>query len=371
MKIKQNRWLFYILFGFWIIGFIFYWIHESERGFTEVLLVSLLIRDPVIVSDFNGLYGLLFPIMIEVIIFGFFVNALLEKYNPVETSRIVAEAKRGHAVVIGFFHLGERIVDYFVENKKSFALIDKDENKVEDLLKAGEAIVVGDPIEETNLECANISKAKEVFITSNDAKERLVVAQKVRQMNKSCPLYVRLFNDQFRNFLKDPPINAITFSTSEWAMESVRDWVKNQTGKVLILGRDNLAQRIAEYLVDIQKRQVVIIDPQIDPDLYRDHPEITIIKDNCERFRYLKHHVNFEEISQTFICWSEESEFNTSIYLATQFYKYFPKVKLYIRIFDDELSDFLKKINVTTFSTSKFSFMKLQQAVADDSALAD
>jgi Trk K+ transport system NAD-binding subunit len=371
LKIKQNRWLFYLFVGFWIIGFIYYWIYESDQGFIDVILTSVLIREPVGMTDFNGFYRLLWPIMIEVIIFGFFVHALLEKYNPVETCRILARAQTNHTVVIGFYHLGERIVDYLIENKKAFALIEKDGTVVEDLIKMGQPVVIGDPIEETNLAFTNVKAAKEVFILSNDTKETLVTAEKIRDVNKSCKLYIRLFNDQFRSFLKDPPINAQTFSTSEWAMESVRDWVKNQTGKTLVLGRDNLTQRIVEFIALTQKREVILIDPKIDEDLYRNEPNIKIIKDNCERFRYLRDHVNFEEISQAYVCWAEESEFNTSIYLATQFYKYVPKIKLYIRIFDDELSNVMNKLNAITFSTSEFAFQKLKKIVDSNSSLAD
>ncbi len=365
LKMIQNKAAFLVLLFLYIVGCIFYKSLFPDTSPAQILLYSIGLEIPPTSSTWSVLYQRMWEIFVELIFFGFIFSVLLENYNPIETSKVLASQQKNHCVVVGYKHLGNRIVDFLREQKKPYVLMEKDKNLTDELLKVGEPVVIGDYIDEENLKIASIEDAREIFICINKPRETIVIAEKVRKMNKDCRLYIRIFNDQFQSYLKSHPLNAYTFSTSGWAMESMTKWVDKRSGNVLVLGRDHLAQRITEYVGLKRKRKVHIMDEKLDEDLYDEpkYEKIDITKDNCDRLRYIQDHIDLTTISTLFICWKEEEEFSTSIYLVTQFYKKFPKIKIYCRIFDEELANIVNKLGAETFSTSEFAFKKLQENV--------
>src|SRR6056297_798222 len=340
LKMKENRIAFVVLGIVYVFGIIFYTLNEPNVQINTTLLIALGLNPSQSTSVWSLIYQRTWEIFVELVFFGFLISVLLENYNPIITAKTLAKHQKNHSVVIGYRHLGNRIVDELRRRKKPYALIEKDEELIDELLKIGESVVVGDRIDEENLELAAIKQAKEVFLCINVPRETIVIAEKVRKMNKECDLYIRIFNEQFQHYLERDPINGFTFSTSEWALESMKECVDNRQGDILVLGRDNLALRITEYVGIKRNRRVFILDPEIDEDLY-DEPQydkISITKDNCERLRYIQDHVSLADISTLFICWKEEDEFSTSLYLVSQIYQKFPKIKVYCRIFDQELA---------------------------------
>lgn len=133
LKLKQYKLAFLFLFLFWFGGFLTFLIIEPDYNLWEIFLFSWTVRSPEPAGDFTNLYSLLWPILLEVIVFGFIIGELLEKFNPIITSRILASHKRNHTVIIGHHHLSERIIEYCVENNEPFCLIEDNEELVEDL----------------------------------------------------------------------------------------------------------------------------------------------------------------------------------------------------------------------------------------------
>jgi hypothetical protein len=84
----------------------------------------------------------------------------------------------------------------------------------------------------------------------------------------------------------------------------------------------------------------------------------------------LRSHINLEEVTQAFICWKRESEFDESLYLASKLNARYPHIEVFVRIFDEELIDLVEKYNAKTFSTSNNAFQRLQNEVKHDSAIA-
>lgn len=80
--------------------------------------------------------------------------------------------------------------------------------------------------------------------------------------------------------------------------------------------------------------------------------------------------MNLEEVTQVFICWKSESEFDESLYLTSKFNLRYPKIEVFVRIFDEELIDLVENYNAKIFSTSNNAFKMLQKEVARDSAIA-
>lgn len=370
LKLKQYKLAFLFLILFWFGGFLIFLIIEPDYSLWEIFLFSWTVRSPEPAGDFTNLYSLLWPILLEVIVFGFIIGELLEKFNPIITSRILASHKRNHTVIIGHHHLSERIIEYCVENNEPFCLIEDNEELVEDLINASYPIVVGDATETTNLNFANIKRAKEVFVNIGDVRIAIICTEKIRKMNPECQIYVRAFEDHVQEYLRQPPLNAFSFSTSKWAMEGIREWIKGKTGNVIVIGRDSLTHRIAYHVSQQPGREVFLFDDKHDGIEFVVNEQLHIINELACFLSDLRAHVNLEEVTQIFICWKSESEFDELLYLTSKFNLRYPKIEVFVRIFDEELIDLVEKYNAKTFSTSNNAFKMLQKVVTSESAIA-
>ncbi|MBY9008802.1 MAG: NAD-binding protein [Candidatus Lokiarchaeota archaeon] len=370
LKLKQYKLQFLFLFLFWFLGFLFFLFTVPSSNFGELVLYSLTVRSPLNAGDFANFYSLIWPILLEVIVFGFIMGELLEKYNPLITSRILAKHKRNHTVIIGLCHLSERIIEYCIANKEPYCIIEDNEELVEDLINSGCPVVVGDPTETTNLAFASTKRAKEVFIAIDDARIAIICTEKIRKTNQECPIYVRAFEDHVQEYLTQSPLNAIPFSTSKWAMDGIREWIKGKKGKAVVIGRDSLTHRIA-YDISLQPdREVFLFDDEHDGIEFNVNDQLHIINEFACFLSDLRAHVKLEEVTQAFICWKRDSEFDESLYLTSKLSLRFPHIEIYVRIFDEELTDLVENYNATTFSTSSNAFRMLQKQVPSSSAIA-
>lgn len=241
---------------------------------------------------------------------------------------------------------------------------------VEDLINSGCPVVVGDPTETTNLAFASTKRAKEVFIAIDDARIAIICTEKIRKTNQECPIYVRAFEDHVQEYLTQSPLNAIPFSTSKWAMDGIREWIKGKKGKAVVIGRDSLTHRIA-YDISLQPdREVFLFDDEHDGIEFNVNDQLHIINEFACFLSDLRAHVKLEEVTQAFICWKRDSEFDESLYLTSKLSLRFPHIEIYVRIFDEELTDLVENYNATTFSTSSNAFRMLQKQVPSSSAIA-
>ena len=81
-------------------------------------------------------------------------------------------------------------------------------------------------------------------------------------------------------------------------------------------------------------------------------------------------YIHLDKVSQVFICWRKETEFDKALYLASKLDLRYPNIEVYVRIFDEELKDLVEKYGAQTFSTSENAFRKLQNEVLPDSTIA-
>ncbi|MFX1572741.1 MAG: NAD-binding protein [Promethearchaeota archaeon] len=369
LKLKQYRVQFIFFFLYWFSGFLFFLITEPNETFGNLFLFSITVRSPADAGDYAKFYALVWPILLEVIVFGFIMGELLERYNPIVTSRILARHRYFHTVIIGYHHLSIRILEYCIDNEKPFCLIEDCEELVEDLINAGHPIVIGDAVETTNLIAANIKSAKEVFINVGDVRVAIICTAKIRKINPECPIYVRAFDDHVREYLRQPPLNAFSFSTSNWAMDHIRKWTQGKTGNAIVIGRDSLTHRIAYHLSLQSGRQVFLFDDEHEGIEFVVNDQMHLINEFARFLSDLRAHVNLDEVSQVFICWKRESEFDESIYLTSKLYLRHPEIEVYVRIFDEELRELVENYNAKTFSTSMNAFNMLQKEVKKDSAI--
>jgi voltage-gated potassium channel Kch len=133
---------------------------------------------------------------------------------------MMALEMKNHIVVIGYSHLGERIIGYLKKNKIPYSIIEKNEERVDEFLRAGEPVVVDDATETDALIDANVPLAKAVIITTDNIEASLIVTKKVREMNTKCFIITRCFRDELTEVIESLGANEV-ISSSKNAFEDI------------------------------------------------------------------------------------------------------------------------------------------------------
>jgi hypothetical protein len=153
-------------------------------------------------------------------------------------------------------------------------------------------------------------------------------------------------------------------------MDGIREWIKGKKGKAIVIGRDSLTHRIA-YDISLQPdREVFLFDDEHDGIEFKINERLHIKNEFACFLSDLRAHVKLEEVTQVFICWKQDSEFDESLYLTSKLSLRYPHIEIFVRIFDEELIDLVENYNARTFSTSSNAFKMLQKLVNSSSAIA-
>jgi len=141
----------------------------------------------------------------QCVLFGIVISVFLlqavQQYNPQEACRMLAKEMKDHAIVIGYTHLGQRIVDYLRQAKHPYVLIDRDATAVDDLVRAGEPVIVDNAREASTLEEAGIARARLLVLASNNIETALLVTRLARARNPQARIIVRCYQDEFVDLL--------------------------------------------------------------------------------------------------------------------------------------------------------------------------
>lgn len=92
-------------------------------------------------------------------------------------------------------------------------LIEKDSTLVDELVRAGEPVIVDNAREASTLEDAGVAQAKLIVITSNDIETALLVTKRARDRNKAARIIVRCYPDEFAEILEGLGANEVISSS--------------------------------------------------------------------------------------------------------------------------------------------------------------
>jgi len=92
-------------------------------------------------------------------------------------------------------------------------LIEKDSLAVDDLLRAGEPVIVDDAKQESTLLDAGVERARLIVITSNVIETALLVTKRARDHNKKANIIVRCYLDEFTEILESLGANEVISSS--------------------------------------------------------------------------------------------------------------------------------------------------------------
>ena len=136
--------------------------------------------------------------------FGVVVALILREAfeNYSERCRLMAGLLKDHTIIIGYSHLGKRLVEECIKNKTPYCLIEKDASLVDDLLRKGEPVIVDDAASEDALPAANIKEALQVIIATHDVETAIVVTKTARDANPKARIAARTAMDNLKGVLE-------------------------------------------------------------------------------------------------------------------------------------------------------------------------
>lgn len=122
--------------------------------------------------------------------------------------------------MVGYTHLGARIVEHLREAHLPYALIDRDPAAVDDLVRSGEQVIVDNAKQDSTLLDAGIAHARTVVVATNNVETALQVTKKVREKNAKAHVIVRCYVDDFAEILGTLGANEV-ISSSKSAFEGI------------------------------------------------------------------------------------------------------------------------------------------------------
>jgi len=127
-------------------------------------------------------------------------SARLDESEPVlttagEEGEVAATRLAGHAVVVGYGRVGSIVAANLKSSGTPFLVIEDSENRVEELLKQGIEVIVGNAASPRVLELANLGGAKSLVVAIPNAFEAGNVVMQARQVNPALLILCRAHSD--------------------------------------------------------------------------------------------------------------------------------------------------------------------------------
>lgn len=215
--LRQSRWGILLIASWFALGTLAFrhWDHLPVR---DAFLSAIYFRfNRGQLSDLYSFWGqcVLFGIVVSI-----FILQALQRYNPQEGSRMLAREMRNHVIIVGCGHLGGRLVEHLRQTRLPYVLIEKDSSSVDDLIRAGEPVIVDDAKQESTLADAGVEHAHLVVITSNNIETALLVTKHARDRNKKVNIVVRCYFDEFTEILESLGANDV-ISSSKSAFKEI------------------------------------------------------------------------------------------------------------------------------------------------------
>lgn len=215
--LRQARWGFAVIGAWFLLGMLIFRYAGGLSYRHAILNAIYLERSDGAIWELYSFWGqcVLFGIVISI----FFLQAL-QSYNPQEGCRMLAGEIRNHVIVVGYTHLGARIVEYLRDAKAPYVLVDQDPAAVDDLVRIGEPVIVDNAKQDSTLVDAGIAHARTVVVATNNVETALLVTKKAREKNAKAHIIVRCYVDDFAEILETLGANEV-ISSSKSAFEGI------------------------------------------------------------------------------------------------------------------------------------------------------
>jgi hypothetical protein len=216
--LRQARWGFAVIGTWFLLGTLIFRYAGGLRFQDAILKAVYPKKNDGEIWELYSFWGqcALFGIVISI----FFLQAL-QRYNPQEGCRMLAGELRNHVIVVGYTHLGARIVEHLREAGLPYVLVDRDPAVLDDLVRLGKPVVVMDNAkQDSTLLDAGILHARTVVVATNNVETALLVTKKAREKNSKSDIIVRCYMDDFAEILETLGANEV-ISSSKSAFEGI------------------------------------------------------------------------------------------------------------------------------------------------------
>ncbi|GAB4475018.1 MAG: hypothetical protein Kow00124_15560 [Anaerolineae bacterium] len=200
---------------------------------------------------FLELYFFLMPV-VGLIFLGlgvadFAVLLFNRKAREKEWEAAVASTFNRHIIVCGVGHLGIRVVRELVILHEDVVVIEHkpDNHRLQEVRSYDIPVIIGDAREESILEKAGLERASSVIICTNDDLINLQIVSRIREMNESIRVVMRMFEDEFghsvaEHFNVNAVMSASALAAPAFAGAAVKTEIMHTfavAGRVMGMGR--------------------------------------------------------------------------------------------------------------------------------------
>ncbi len=169
-------------------------------------------------SPFSQGYALWGQFVVFGLLMAFLMRELLENHS--ERCRLMSKLVSDHTIIVGYTHLGARLVEHCLSRGQPFVLIEKNRELVDDLLRRGEPVLIDDARTSDCLPAANIAAAKRLVVSSNNLETALIVTKHARHLNPKLKIAVRCPDDEMVEILRHLGADHV-YSASQAAFQSL------------------------------------------------------------------------------------------------------------------------------------------------------
>lgn len=214
---RQARWGF-VLIGVWFSLGVLIFRYAGGLDYRDAFLNAIYLEKS------NGTLWELYSFWGQCVLFGIVISIFLlqalQRYKPEEGCRMLAAEIKNHVIVVGYTHLGARIVQHLRDARVPYVLVDRDAAVVDDLVRVGEPVIVDNAKQDSTLLDAGIVDAKTVVVATNNVETALLVTKKAREKNAKAHIIVRCYVDDFAEILETLGANEV-ISSSKSAFEHI------------------------------------------------------------------------------------------------------------------------------------------------------
>lgn len=256
LMLSQNRTLL-IIVAVWMAASFAILTAQTQDPLTAARILCFFQED-------KSPFGFFYASMTDFVVFGLVVSVVMvdlqRQYRPEQTCRILAGEVTDHAVVISFTNVGKRAYELFTERDVPCVVIEEDREVVEDLVREGRPLVLGNGRHESDLLAANVPRAHVVLVACDDLETVMVTCSLVRELNPTCTLISRCYEDDIGEVLAKR-YNVKIISTSKMAAEHIKAYaVKHHVKKAIIVGCNSIGRRLIGVMKNLQVAYHIIQD---------------------------------------------------------------------------------------------------------------
>ena len=119
------------------------------------------------------------------------------------------KTRQGHIIVCGYSDIGKSVAEHLDEMHIPYVIIDNNPKNVQQALKKGKEVYLGDMSELSMIEALHAESAASIIVTLDNIDKKKVVCQTIREYTKDIHLIAKVISQEEKNKLRGIDIDVI------------------------------------------------------------------------------------------------------------------------------------------------------------------